>query len=351
MHGCPPDAARVPGRGAAVNLPGLSGAAAHAALPRMSKPILLHAFPLPAASIARLSEHYAVHGPLVRSAPEAIPAAAREAEALVTLGGLSTDAAMIAALPKLRIICCYGTGYEGVDRAACKARGILVTHAGDSNSTAVAEFAVGLVIAAARRMVQGDRKVRAGGWTSLGLERMEMTPGLSGGRLGIYGLGTIGRKIAARMEPFEMEIGYHNRSRRDDVGYRHFDSLMALAAWSDVLVVAARASAENRHAVNAEVLRALGPSGVLVNIGRGVLVDEAALCDALEAKVIAGAGLDVYEDEPHVPDRLKRLETVVITPHMAAVARTAQRAQRDMLETTLAAFFAGQPVRFPAPPP
>ncbi len=317
----------------------------------MTKPVLLHAFPLPASSIARLSEHYAVHGPLPRSAAEAIPEAARGAEALVTLGGLSTDASLIAALPKLRLICCYGTGYEGVDRVACKARGIVVSHAGDSNSTAVAEFAVGLVIAAARRMVQGDRKVRAGGWTSLGLERMEMTPGLSGGKLGIYGMGTIGRKIAARMEPFEMEIGYHNRSRRDDVPYRYLDSLMALAEWSDVLVVAARASAENRHAVNAAVLKALGPSGVLVNIGRGVLVDEAALCDALERKEIAGAGLDVYEDEPNVPDRLKVLENVVITPHMAAVARTAQRAQRDALEASLRAFFAGERVRFEAPVP
>ncbi|MBX9701390.1 MAG: 2-hydroxyacid dehydrogenase [Acetobacteraceae bacterium] len=316
-----------------------------------AKPILLHAFPIPAAQVARLAEHYAVHGPLERSAPEAIPAAARGAEALVTLGGLSTDAAMIAALPRLRLICCYGTGYEGVDRVAAKARGITVTHAGDSNSTAVAEFGMGLVIAATRRMVQGDRKIRAGGWTSLGLDRMEMTPGLSGGRLGIYGLGTIGRKLAARAEPFEMEIGYHNRSPRDDVPYRYFGSLMALAEWSDVLVVAARASAENRHAVNAAVLRALGPTGVLVNIGRGVMVDEAALCDALEARVIAGAGLDVYEDEPNVPDRLKALENVVITPHMAAVARTAQRAQREMLEATLAAFFAGQPVRFPAPVP
>lgn len=317
----------------------------------MTKPVLLHAFPLPPASVARLSERYEVHGPLPRSVPEAIPAAARGAEALVTLGGLSTDAAMIAALPKLRVICCYGTGYEGVDRDAAKARGITVTHAGDSNSTAVAEFAVGLVIAAARRMVQGDRKIRAGAWTSLGLDRMEMTPGLAGGRLGIYGLGTIGRKIAARMEPFEMEIGYHNRSPRDDVPYRYFDSLAALAEWCDVLVVAARASAENRHAVNAEVLKAIGPSGVLVNIGRGVMVDEAALCDALERKVIAGAGLDVYEDEPNVPDRLKVLENVVLTPHMSAVARTAQRAQRDMLESTLEAFFAGRPVRFPAPVP
>ncbi len=317
----------------------------------MTKPIVLHAMPLPAAQVAHMAQSYEVHGPLARSVPEAIPEAARGARALVTLGGFSTDAAMIDALPELGLICCYGTGYEGVDRAAAKARGIVVTHAGDSNSTAVAEFAMGLVIAAARRMVQGDRKIRAGAWTSLGIDRMEMTPGLSGKRLGIYGMGTIGRKIAARAEPFEMEIGYHNRSPRADVPYAYLESLLALAEWSDVLVVAARASAENRRAVNAEVLRALGPKGVLVNIGRGVMVDEPALCDALEQGVIAGAGLDVYEDEPNVPDRLKVLENVVLTPHMAAVALTAQRAQRQVLEENLAAFFAGRPVRFQAPVP
>jgi lactate dehydrogenase-like 2-hydroxyacid dehydrogenase len=316
-----------------------------------AKPPILHAMPLPAAQVARMAERYQVFGPLERSVPEAIPEAARGARALVTLGGFTTDAAMMAALPALGLICCYGTGYEGVDRAEAKARGILVTHAGDSNSTSVAEFAMGLVIAAARRMVQGDRKVRAGGWTSLGIERMEMTPGLSGKRLGIYGMGTIGRKIAARAEAFEMEIGYHNRTPRDDVGYAYWPSLMALAEWSDVLVVAARASAENRRAVDAAVLRALGREGVLVNIARGVLVDETALIEALEEGVIAGAGLDVYEDEPNVPDRLKVLENVVLTPHMAAVARSAQRAQRDTLEANLAAFFAGAPLRFQAPVP
>ena len=148
-----------------------------------------------------------------------------------------------------------------------------------------------------------------------------------------------------------MEIGYHKRTRREDVPYAYLPSLTALAEWADVLVVAARASAENRRAVDAAVLRALGPKGVLVNIARGVLVDEPALCEALEQGVIAGAGLDVYEDEPHVPERLKALETVVLTPHMAAVALTAQRAQRRVLEENLAAFFAGRPVRFQAPVP
>lgn len=317
----------------------------------MTKPVILHAMPLPAAQVAHLAESYQVFGPLEPPVPASIPAAARGARALVTLGGFTTDAAMLAALPELGLICCYGTGYEGVDRAAALARGIRVTHAGDSNSTSVAEFAMGLVIAAARRMVQGDRKIRAGGWTSLGIDRMEMTPGLSGKRLGIYGMGTIGRKIAARAEPFEMEIGYHNRTRREDVPYAYLPSLQALAEWSDVLVVAARASAANRGAVDAAVLRALGPRGVLVNIARGVLVDEPALCDALEQGVIAGAGLDVYADEPHVPERLKVLENVVLTPHMAAVALAAQRAQRQVLEENLAAFFAGRPLRFEAPPP
>lgn len=308
------------------------------------KPTILMVPRMPETLIARLSEHFTLLGPMEHSTPEALPAGAEQAEALLTMGSLSTDAALIDALPKLRLICCYGTGIEGVDRAHAKARGIALANAGEANATGVAEFAMGLLLATARQIPQADRFVRAGRWQGNSVQRMASVPGLAGRRLGIYGLGAIGSRIARRAAAFEMEIGYHNRSRRADVSYLYHDSLLGLAEWADVLVVSARASAENRHAVNAAVLKALGPRGHLVNISRGIAVDEDALCAALETGVIAGAGLDVYENEPHVSDRLKALDNVVLTPHIAAASDSAQTAQQEVMFGNLKAFFAGEPL-------
>lgn len=312
------------------------------------KPVILIAATFPQRLLDRLADHYTVLA-VPRSHPDALPPEARDARVLITIGGLKTDAALVAALPQLGMISCYGTGYEGVDRAAARARGIVVTHAGDTNSTAVAEFAMGLVIASARGLVRGDRHVRAGRWRGDIVERLPLTPGLAGRRLGIYGLGSIGAKIAQRAAAFEMEIGYHNRRPRDGVTYAYHPTLLGLAGWADVLVVAVRADADNTHAINSEVLAALGPRGYLVNIARGIAVDQAALCDALETGAIAGAGIDVYEDEPNVPERLKLLENAVLTPHMAAISGSAQKAQRDIMFANLEAFFAGRPVLTPVP--
>ncbi len=311
------------------------------------KPTLLMVPRLPAAFIDRLRESYTLLGPMEHSTPEALPEGAEQVEALLTIGTLRTDAALMAALPKLRLVCCYGTGIEGVDRAHAKARGIALGNAGDANATGVAEFAMGLLLATARQIPQSDRYVRAGRWQGNAVERMAPVPGLAGRKLGIYGLGAIGSRIARRAEGFEMEIGYHNRSRRADMPYRYHDSLLGLAEWADVLVVSARAGAENRHAVNAAVLKALGPRGHLVNISRGIAVDEDALCAALETGVIAGAGLDVFENEPHVSDRLKALDNVVLTPHIAAASESAQAAQQETMLGNLRAFFAGKPLVSP----
>ncbi len=316
----------------------------------MSKPALLFAMPISSKLRDRLADRYELFGPLDRDNPLPLPPGAERARALVTLGSLRTEAALIEALPELGLIACYGTGFEGVDRAAAARRGVALTHAGDANATAVAEFAMGLVLATGRNLVRGDRVVRAGQWTSLGLDRVPLTPGLAGQRMGIYGLGSIGRKIAQRAAAFEMEIGYHNRAPRPGVEHTYFDSLHALAAWADVLVVAVRASAENRHAVDAPILAALGPQGVLVNIARGSVVDETALCEALEKGAILGAGLDVYATEPNVPERLRALATAVLTPHMAALSRGAQRAQQKVLVDNLDAFFAGRPLTARLPP-
>lgn len=308
-------------------------------------PPILFAMPVAPRLIERLSDRYEVLGPLDRAKPLPLPEGASRARALITLGSLRTDVALMEALPDLGLISCYGTGFEGVDRAEATRRGIQLTHAGDSNATSVAEFAMGLVLAAGRNLVRGDRMTRAGKWASLAIDRVPLTPGLAGQKMGIYGLGSIGQKIARRAAAFEMEIGYHNRSKRPDVDHAYFGDLKSLAEWCDVLVVAVRASAENRHAVNAEILQALGPQGVLVNISRGIAVDETALAEALEKNVIAGAGLDVYQNEPHVPARFWPLENVVLTPHMAALSRGAQVAQQKVVIDNLDAFFAGRPLR------
>jgi len=315
----------------------------------MAKPAILFGMPIGPRLRERLAATYDLHGPPPRWTPDAIPAEARGARAMVTLGGLRNDAAMIAALPELGLIACYGTGFEGVDRAAAAARGILVTHAGEANATSVAEFAMGLVLASARHVLAGDRLIRAGGWTSLTIDRMPLVPGLAGRKLGIYGLGAIGERIARSAAAFEMAIGYHNRSPRPDLPYAYHGSLAALAEWADVLVVAVRASAATHQAVDAAVLRALGPAGVVVNIARGSVVDEEALCEALETGGIAGAGLDVFEGEPRVRDRLRAAPNAVLTPHMAALTRAAQRAQQQVLLDNLDAFFAGRPVQWQVP--
>ena len=311
------------------------------------KPTVLMVPRMPGSLVARLEEHFRLLGPMERSAPEALPEGAQQVEVLLTSGSQKTDAALIGALPQLRLICCYGTGIEGVDQAAARARGIQLTNAADANATSVAEFAMGLLLATARCIPRGDRFVRGGHWKGNAIERMPFVPGLAGRKLGIYGLGAIGSRIATRAAAFEMEIGYHNRSRRSDVPYRFFGGLTELAAWADVLMVSVRASAENRHAVDAAVLKALGPEGHLVNISRGIAVDEEALCTALEDGTIAGAGLDVFEQEPQVPERLRALENAVLTPHIAAGSHAAQVAQQELLLANLEAFFAGRPLVSP----
>jgi len=253
-------------------------------------------------------------------------------------------------LPNLEIVCAVGAGYEAVDLDTARSRGIAVANCPGTNASAVADSAMMLLMASTRHLLQADRFVRAGGWQ----EQWRVdTPTLSGKRLGILGLGTIGGQIAHRAaRGFDMEVGYHNRTAVTGSSYRYFASLIELATWADFLVVAAPGGAGTRHLVNAGVLAALGPKGYLVNIGRGTVVDTAALIDALQAKRIAGAGLDVVEGEPSVPPRLPELlqfENVVITPHCAGRAPEARDAATAVILANLNAHFAGKPLPHPVP--
>ncbi len=305
------------------------------------------------ALVARIAERFDVLGPLpppFAASVLAMPADdAWRVRALVTIGGVDTSRAALAALPALGLVACVGSGYDGVDLAAARERGIVVAHSPAANASSVADIAVGLMIASVRRFTEAQAFLRNGEWGGNFARRLPMVRGLTGRRIGIFGLGEIGQRIARRAAALEMEIGYHNRNPRPGVPYAYFASLRALAKWADVLVIAVRAGAATRHAVDAGVLAALGSDGHVINIARGFVIDEAALVTALADGTIAGAGLDVYENEPHVPASLLALPNVVLLPHIGGGTHDAQAAMREMVWANLDAFFAGRPVPTPVP--
>ena len=267
--------------------------------------------------------------------------------ALITAGGTPLKADAMDVLPSLRAIICYGTGYDGVDLAAAAKRGISVGHSPAANAAAVADLAVTLMLAVTRRLVPADEFVRNGNWAESKPSPLLRAPsGNPGRRVGIYGMGEIGRKIALRMAAFETEIGYFSRTRRE-LPYEYFESLEALAEWCSVLMIAVRAGAETHHAVDAPILQKLGQDGYVINIARGSVIDEAALLAALKAKGIAGAGLDVFEREPRAPDELTALPNVVLTPHIGGHTLDSHLAMQDCVIANLEAFFAGKPLAYP----
>jgi lactate dehydrogenase-like 2-hydroxyacid dehydrogenase len=262
--------------------------------------------------------------------------------ALLTAGGTPLGADAMDRLPKLGAIVCYGTGYDGVDLKAAGKRGIAVGHSPGANASSVADIAMTLMLASTRRLLVADHYVRSGDWAaSKQSPMMRPQAGLRGRRVGVYGMGEIGRKIAVRAAAFEAEVGYFSRSWHS-VPYQYFPTLEALADWCSVLMVAVRASADTHHAVNADILKRLGGEGHIVNIARGSVIDEAALVAALSDKTIAGAGLDVYEREPHAPDALTALPNVVLTPHVGGHTLESHVAMQDCVLANLTAFFEGR---------
>lgn len=266
--------------------------------------------------------------------------------AMVTAGGTPLGAAMMDRMPKLGAIVCYGTGYDGVDLAAAAKRGIAVGHSPGANASSVADIAVTLMLAATRRLLPADDYVRSGGWSSAKPSPM-MRPqaGMRGRRIGVYGMGEIGRKIAARAAAFETEVGYFSRSRHD-VPYQYLPSLEALADWCSVLMIAVRAGTDTHHVVDAGILKRLGEDGCVVNISRGSVIDEQALIAALANNTIAGAGLDVFDKEPHAPDALTAFPNVVLTPHIGGHTLESHTAMQDCVVANLEAFFAGKPLPY-----
>ena len=302
----------------------------------------------PKAMMVRIGERFELMDAAGKPPTEAFTAEQLSGiRAMVTAGSTPLGGAMMDKMPKLGAIVCYGTGYDGIDVAAAAERNIEVGHSPAANAAAVADIAVTLMLAVTRRLLPADNYVRSGSWAEAKPSPlMRPQPGNPGRRVGIYGMGEIGRKIAARVAAFECDVGYFSRSRHD-VPYQYLPSLEALAEWCSVLMIAVRAGADTHHAVDAKILQKLGKDGYVVNIARGSAIDQNALVAALANETIAGAGLDVYEKEPHAPDALTAFPNVVLTPHVGGHTLESHVAMQDCVIANLEAFFAGQPLAHP----
>ena len=293
-----------------------------------------------------LHASFRVHDRIHETDPAAFDAAAPRIRAIAASGESKVGRELIARMPALEIISVFGVGYDGIDVAAARERGIHVTHTPNVLNDEVADLAIALMLAVARRIPQADRYVREGQWKQ---GPAPLARKVSGARLGIVGLGRIGNAIARRAESFDMSIAYTSRQPKAESPYRYLPSAAALAAEVDFLVVITPGGAATRKLIDAQVLAALGPQGYLINVARGSVVDEAALIEALQNGTIAGAGLDVFENEPNVPDALCALDNVVLTPHIGSATWQTRRAMSDLSFGNLQAHFAGQPLLSPVP--
>ena len=301
------------------------------------KPRLLQHASIPPLLDTALHSRYDVHPLWQEADPKAFLAAhGAEFTGYVTSARFGVDEATLAALPHLQVISSFGVGTETLPLQAARARGIAVGYTPDVLNDCVADTAFALVMDVARRLSAADRFVRRGDWLQ---GQFPLATRVSGKRLGILGLGRIGQVVAKRASGFDMEVRYHNRRPNPSVPYAYEATLAGLAEWADFLVVVSAGGPETHKLVSAEVLRALGPKGFLVNVSRGSVVDEDALVEALEQGVIAGAGLDVYMDEPRVPERLRALEQVVLLPHLASATHETRQAMADLVVRNLDAFF------------
>ncbi len=262
-------------------------------------------------------------------------------EYLVTSAAMGLPARVVDALPKLKFVSSFGVGFDALDKDTLLRRGARVGYTPGVLDDCVADLAFALLLDATRGLSASDRFVRRGGWSQ---GRFGIHTRASGKRLGIFGMGRIGSTVARRASGFDMDVAYHNRRPVEGSPHQYLPSLLELARWADILVITAAGGDGTRHLVNAEVLAVLGPQGFLVNVARGSVVDEAALAEALQHQRIAGAGLDVFEDEPRPLPALLALDNVVLAPHIASGTHETRRAMADLVLRNLAQFIAtGEP--------
>ncbi|WP_091724933.1 NAD(P)-dependent oxidoreductase [Mitsuaria sp. PDC51] len=313
--------------------------------PTSSRRKLLVLMPTAEEHLAQFRQRYdVIYAPTAEARAQAVAGQGAEIELVVTIGAVGLRADEMAAMPRLGAVAAQGAGYEAIDLTAARARGLTLWNGAGTNDSCVADHAMALLLASVRALPQQEGALRAGLWR----DALPLRPSVNGRKLGILGLGTIGLRIAKRALAFDMEVGYHNRRERHDaLGSRYFDSALALAGWADFLIVAAPGGPATRHIVNAEVLKALGPQGHVVNIARGSLVDTAALAAALAAGELGGAALDVYESEPKPPEALLGFPNVILTPHIAGWSPESVQATVDLFLENARRWEAGEAVLTP----
>ena len=262
-------------------------------------------------------------------------------------GHAAVDARLMARLPNLEIVSSFGVGYDHIDAKWAGEHGIIVTNTPDVLTEEVADTALGLLLCTVREFPQAERYLRAGKWPKAYYPLTKAT--LRDRTVGIVGLGRIGKAIARRLDAMKVPVVYHGRHRQANVPYRHYASLVDMARDADVLLVVTPGGADTRNMINAEVLEALGPNGILINMSRGTTVDEPALIKALQEKKILSAGLDVYVNEPEVPAELMAMEHIVLFPHLGSASIHTRRAMDQLVVDNLLAWGAGKPPLTPVP--
>lgn len=307
----------------------------------MERPEILMPAPMPAGVIDALDARFVLHRLWEKADPNAFLASAGSRVRGMAVSSLAgrIDAAMFDRLPSLEIVANFGVGYDKVDAVGAAARGIVVTNTPGVLDEEVADLALGLLLATIRRIPQAERHAREGRWPA---GSFPLSPTLRGRTVGILGLGAIGKAIARRLDGFDVPIAYHGRSRQAEIRYDYHASPVALAAACDVLIVVVPGGAATRHLVDAEVLAALGSHGVLINVSRGSVVDEPALVTALRSGTIWGAGLDVFEDEPNIPDALLAMPNVVTLPHIGSASVETRAAMGQLVVDNLISWFDGR---------
>jgi lactate dehydrogenase-like 2-hydroxyacid dehydrogenase len=304
--------------------------------------------PTMALIVEKLSEAFTVHKVWEQKDPKAyLKDIAGSVRAIG--GSLHTpyyNADILGQFPKLEFISNFGVGYDGVDAAWCGKNGIIVSNTPDVLTDEVADLAIGLLLSTIRQLPQADAYLRRGEWLKA---PFPLSATLRGRKIGILALGRIGKAVAQRLEGFGVEISYHGRSQQRDVAYRYHPTLVGMAKDVDVLLSIAPGGADTKHAINAEVLAALGPQGILINVGRGSVVDEAALIKALAAGTILSAGLDVFEDEPRVPQALIDMPHVVLLPHVGSASHHTRRLMGQLVVDNLISWFSGKGPLTPVP--
>ncbi|MDF0696061.1 2-hydroxyacid dehydrogenase [Rhizobium sp. MC63] len=269
---------------------------------------------------------------------ELIARVGRDIRAVATRGELGASAELMKQLPKLEIVSCYGVGTDAIDLSYARTNSIRVTNTPDVLTEDVADIAIGLLLATARQIPQADVFVRAGQWGNIA---MPLVTRVSGKKVGLAGMGRIGKAIARRAAAFGCDIAYFARNEHKDVGYAYQPDLVALADWADFLIVIVPGGQATMKIINAEVLKALGPKGMLINVSRGTTVDEEALIAALQNGTIQAAGLDVFLNEPKIDARFLTLQNVVLQPHHGSGTVETRKAMGQLVRDNLAAHFAG----------